>query len=167
MTILLATTPSDIDLPIEDVPTLPKAEASFVFSDVAVKVDDSFVVTVNGNRCHVTRDYNEPQYMAVRAYLDQGGSFSEYAEDILVEADPALLAKLWVDARISISEALVSQYRDARDLGEALPITTEQFTELLTWRRAIREWPLAAGYPAVSTQPATPSWIEAVIQDGE
>ena len=40
MTNLLAATPSDIDLPIEDVPTLPKAEASFVFSDVAVKVDD-------------------------------------------------------------------------------------------------------------------------------
>ncbi|WP_057456675.1 hypothetical protein, partial [Pseudomonas syringae] len=86
------------------------------FSEVATKTDGSFVITVAGNRCHVTQDYNPPLYQAVVDYLDAGGHATEYAEDIVVQADPALLAKLWVELRLKVSDNLVSQYRDARDL---------------------------------------------------
>ncbi|WP_116886391.1 hypothetical protein [Pseudomonas syringae] len=137
------------------------------FSEVATKTDGSFVITVAGNRCHVTQDYNPPLYQAVVDYLDAGGHAIEYAEDIVVQADPALLAKLWVELRLKVSDNLVSQYRDARDLGGELPITPEQFTQLLTWRQAVREWPQVAGYPKETTQPVTPDWIEAVVLNGE
>ncbi|ARA80081.1 hypothetical protein ACDH60_12800 [Pseudomonas ficuserectae] len=137
------------------------------FTDVTVKTDGTFVVTVNGNRSHVTQDYNPPLYQAVRQYLDNGGLSSEYAEDIVVQSDPGLLAKLWIEASLKASDKLVSEYRDARDLGGVLPITAEQFTQLLTWRQAVREWPLVSGYPDKATQPATPDWIEAVVLDGE
>ena len=164
---LIAEIPLHVELPVDDAPAPESGELVVLFSDVAIKDDGSFVVTVSGNRCHVTPDYNASLYAAVQAYLDQGGSFTQYDEDIMVEADPALLARLWIEASIGTSEGLVSQYRDARDLGERLPITVEQFTELLTWRRDVRDWPQAKGYPAEATRPATPDWIKAVLQNGE
>ncbi|KPY29909.1 Uncharacterized protein ALO65_01727, partial [Pseudomonas syringae pv. papulans] len=57
--------------------------------------------------------------------------------------------------------------RDARDLDGELPITPEQFTQLLTWRQSVREWPQLPGYPKETTQPVTPDWIEAVVLNGE
>lgn len=148
---------------IEDTPQ----PVAWVFSDVAVKTDGTFVVTLEGNRCHVTQDYNPSLYQAVIDYLDAGGESSEYAEDILVEADPLLLARLWVEASLKDSEPLVSEYRDARDLGIALPITAKQFSELLTWRQVVREWPQVAGYPDAATRPAVPAWIQKVLSNGK
>ncbi len=135
------------------------------FSEVAVKKDGSYVVTVSGNRCHVTADYNVPLFDAIGEYLRDGGDFLEYAEDIVVESDPAVLARLWIDTKLKASENVVSEYRDARDLGEPLPITSEQFADLLQWRRAVREWPQVAGYPLESTRPDMPVWIGAVLSD--
>lgn len=133
------------------------------FSEVAVKEDGSYVVTVAGNRCHVTHDYNAVLFDAVSEYLRAGGDFFDYAEDIVVESDPAVLARLWIDTTLQASENIVSEYRDARDLGDPLPITSEQFAELLQWRRVVREWPQVAGYPLDSTRPDMPVWIGAVL----
>ncbi|MDF5893473.1 hypothetical protein P4A93_17845 [Pseudomonas syringae pv. syringae] len=166
MTNVLLETPEEVLPPVFAAPEESVA-LGVTFSDVALKGDSSFVITVAGNRCHVTQDYNPPLYQAVVDFLDAGGRATEYAEDIVVQADPALLAKLWVELRLKVSDNLVSQYRDARDLGGELPITPEQFTQLLTWRQAVREWPQVPGYPKEATQPATPDWIEAVVLNGE
>ncbi|KIQ33805.1 hypothetical protein [Pseudomonas viridiflava] len=152
--------------PVFAAPEEPAA-IGMTFSDVALKTDGSFVITVAGNRCHVTEDYNPPLYQAVRDYLEQGGSSSDYAEDIVVQSDPALLARLWIEASLKTSETLVSEYRDARDLGAALPITAEQFSELLTWRQAVREWPQVAGYPIEASRPDVPAWIQTVLTNGQ
>lgn len=159
------TTPATDEVvnPVVTEPTVLTVE----FGDVSVKDDGSFVVTVASNRCHVTRDYNPSLYEAVEGFLSNGGSYSKYAEDIVVESDPLVLARLWIDTKLKATENIVSQYRDARDLGRALPITPEQFTELLTWRQDVREWPQATGYPAEATQPTAPGWIDAALQHDE
>lgn len=69
--------------PIDDSPSAPPAEVMVMFSDVSVKADKTFVVTVAGNRCHVTQDYNKPLYQAIRAYLDEGGSFQNMRKMLL------------------------------------------------------------------------------------
>ncbi|WP_024691051.1 hypothetical protein [Pseudomonas tremae] len=166
MTDVTLESPEEVLPPMFAAPEEPIA-LGVAFSDVALKNDGSFVITVAGNRCHVTQDYNPPLYQSVVDYLDAGGQATEYAEDIVVQADPALLAKLWVELRLKVSDNLVSQYRDARDLGGELPVTPEQFTQLLTWRQAVREWPQVRGYPKETTQPVTPDWIEAVVLNGE
>ncbi|QXG41336.1 hypothetical protein [Pseudomonas viridiflava] len=167
MTILLDEKPVQVLPPVEASEPLEAPPAVAAFDDVAVKDDGSFVVTVAGNRCHVTQDYNPPLYQAVLDYLDQGGASSEYAEDIVVESDPAMLARLWIEASLKASESLVSEYRDARDLGGALPITAKRFSELLTWRQKVREWPQAAGYPIEASRPDVPAWIQTVLTNGE
>lgn len=166
MTDVTLESPEEVLPPMFAAPEEPIA-LGVAFSDVALKNDGSFVITVAGNRCHVTQDYNPPLYQSVVDYLDAGGQATEYAEDIVVQADPALLAKLWVELRLKVSDNLVSQYRDARDLGGELPVTPEQFTQLLTWRQAVRDWPQVPGYPKETTQPVTPDWIEAVVLNGE
>lgn len=153
--------------PIDKSPAVPPAQVMTVFSDVSVKADKTFVVTVAGNRCHVTPDYNQPLYQAVRTYLEEGGKFSKYAEDVVVESDPLVLARLWVETSLQTSETLVAQYRDARDLGQAAPITADQFADLLTWRQAVRDWPKAKAYPADSSRQGAPDWLSAVLQDDE
>lgn len=153
--------------PIEDSPSVPPAEVMVMFSDVSVKPDKTYVVTVAGNRCHVTQDYNKPLYQAIRAYLDDGGKFSKYAEDVFVDSDPLVLARLWAETRLQNTEALVAQYRDARDLGGTTPITAEQFTALLTWRQALREWPKAKRYPAESSRPDAPEWLSEVLKNDQ
>ncbi|QLG94899.1 hypothetical protein HZF02_24480 [Pseudomonas yamanorum] len=152
--------------PVEPPVTAPAA-LMVSFSEVSVKKDGTFVVTIDGNRCHVTKEYNDSLYKAVRAYLKSGGDFTKYAEDIVVESDPLVLARLWVETSLQTSENIVAQYRDARDLGDETPITSEQFTGLLAWRKAVREWPKEKNYPAVSSQPNAPDWLKAVLQNGE
>ncbi|MFL1543503.1 hypothetical protein [Pseudomonas sp. O39] len=153
--------------PVEKSSEVPLAEVLVTFSDVSVKPDKTFVVTVAGNRCHVTQDYNAPLYQAVRAYLDEGGKFKKYAEDIFVESDPIVIARLWAETSLQNTETLVAQYRDARDLGGTPPITAEQFTALLTWRQAVREWPKAKRYPAESSRPDAPQWLSAVLKNDQ
>ncbi|MBC8881711.1 MULTISPECIES: hypothetical protein [Pseudomonas] len=167
MTDISLNTLEEVLPPLDQAPVQEPETVAVMFTDVALKNDGSFVITVAGNRCHVTQDYNPPLYQAVVDYLDTGGHATEYAEDVVVQSDPGLLARLWVELRLKVSDNLVSQYRDARDLGGELPITPEQFTQLLTWRQAVREWPQVPGYPKETTQPVTPDWIEAVVLDGE
>ncbi|MGX0957848.1 hypothetical protein AB7M18_003976 [Pseudomonas viridiflava] len=166
MTDAVIETPEEFLPPVFAAPEEPAA-LGVTFSDVAFKNDGSFVITVAGNRCHVTEDYNPTLYQAVIDYLEAGGDSTAYAEDIVVEADPALLAKLWIEASLKTSETLVSEYRDARDLGGALPITAKQFSELLTWRQAVREWPQVAGYPIEASRPVVPAWIQTVLNNGQ
>ncbi len=153
--------------PVEESLEEPLAEVLVTFSDVSVKPDKSFVVTVAGNRCHVTQDYNASLYQAVRTYLDEGGKFKKYAEDIFVESDPLVIARLWAETSLQNTETLVAQYRDARDLDGPTPITPEQFTTLLTWRQAVREWSKAKRYPAEASRPAAPEWLSAVLNNDE
>ncbi|MCD5982760.1 hypothetical protein [Pseudomonas sp. CDFA 610] len=167
MTDLNLELPEQVLLPQDEVVEQVSVVATVTFSDVAVKNDGTFVITVAGNRCHVTKDYNPALYQAVRDYLEDGGLSTEYAEDIVVQSDPALLARLWIEASLKTSETLVSEYRDARDLGGALPVTAKQFSELLTWRQGVREWPQVAGYPIEATRPDVPAWIQTVLTDGE
>ncbi|WP_162887060.1 hypothetical protein [Pseudomonas syringae] len=167
MTDISLNTLEEVLPPLDQSPAQESETVAVMFTDVARKNDGSFVITVAGNRCHVTQDYNPPLYQAVVDYLDAGGHATEYAEDVVVQGDPTLLARLWMELRLKVSDNLVSQYRDARDLGDELPITPEQFTQLLTWRQAVREWPQVPGYPKEATQPATPDWIEAVVLNGE
>ncbi|WP_207203837.1 hypothetical protein [Pseudomonas sp. TH31] len=164
----------DTEKSTQETPTPPSEPSSpatanviVSFSDVAVKKDGTYVVTVAGNRCHVTKGYNAPLYKAVRVYLKAGGDFTEYAEDIIVESDPLMLARLWVEMNLQKSESIVSQYRDARDLGEDPPITPDQFTALLMWRKAVREWPKEKDYPAESGQPSVPDWLKPVLQNDD
>lgn len=133
-------------------------------TEVCRKQDGSFVVTLNGYRTHVTRNYNPPLHQAVLQYVEQGGDCQPYDEDVLLQAAPEILASAWIEQQLTVTEQIVSEYRDARDLLLPTAISTEQFSELLSWRQAIRAWPKTDEYPL--TPPLSPSWMSEVVDDG-
>ncbi|VVO02974.1 hypothetical protein PS834_02815 [Pseudomonas fluorescens] len=89
-------------------------------------------------------------------------------EDGLPIAAPALLPtteelaekeRRWRDQVITTSEWIVTRHRDEVDMGQETQITPEQFSELLRYRQALRDWPTAEGFPAADLRPTPPDWL--------
>lgn len=89
-------------------------------------------------------------------------------EDGIPIAAPALLptseelaekARRWRDGVISASEWIVARHRDEVDMGQETMITPEQFSELLRYRQALRDWPTVDGFPNVDLRPNPPGWL--------
>ncbi|OAE17626.1 hypothetical protein A2T76_03515 [Pseudomonas brenneri] len=89
-------------------------------------------------------------------------------EDGIPIAAPALLptseelaekARRWRDGVISASEWIVARHRDEVDMGQETQITPEQFSELLRYRQALRDWPTVDGFPAAELRPIPPDWL--------
>lgn len=89
-------------------------------------------------------------------------------EDGIPIAAPALLptseelaekARRWRDGVISASEWIVARHRDEVDMGQETQITPEQFSELLRYRQALRDWPTVDGFPNVDLRPNPPGWL--------
>ena len=56
----------------------------------------------------------------------------------------------------------------ARDLDEledvgGTTLTTDQYTELQAYRRALRDWPQNSFFPFTERRPATPRWLTEIL----
>jgi hypothetical protein len=78
-------------------------------------------------------------------------SDSELAEVTRAARDQALTATDWIVAR----------HQDETLLGAGTTLTAEQFSTLLTYRKALRELPEAEGWPHVDL-PAAPDFVTAI-----
>ncbi|NMX84694.1 phage tail protein [Pseudomonas sp. WS 5010] len=94
-------------------------------------------------------------------------------EDGMPVAAPALLptteelaekARRWRDGVISSSEWIVARHRDEVDMGQETMITPEQFSELLRYRQALRDWPTVEGFPSADRRPKEPDWLADQVQ---
>jgi len=73
--------------------------------------------------------------------------------DELMEA-----ARLRRDAVISSTMWIVERHRDQLELGIETSISTEKYTELLTYHQALRDWPARLGWPDID-MPQSPEWL--------
>lgn len=81
--------------------------------------------------------------------------------------DPEVLAGIergWRDGEIERTQWLTARHRDEQDMDQAATLTAEQFAELLTYRQALRDWPLTAEFPQWEFRPIAPSWIDEQIE---
>lgn len=65
----------------------------------------------------------------------------------------------WRTVELASTEWVVMRHRDELDMGRSTTLTDEQYNELLTYRQALRDWPLAAGFPDTSQRPVAPNWL--------
>lgn len=72
-----------------------------------------------------------------------------------------LAARQVRDQAITDSQWLVDRHRDQVDAAVATTLTAAQFTELLVYRQALRDWPTAADFPSLPDLPAAPAWLAA------
>ena len=106
-------------------------------------------------------------YERMSRVREEGGRVVPDEEGIPIAA-PALLptseelaekARRWRDGVISASEWIVARHRDEIDMAQETMITPEQFSELLRYRQALRDWPTAEGFPAADLRPTPPDWL--------
>jgi hypothetical protein len=75
----------------------------------------------------------------------------------------AAVERAWRDSQLVLTDPLVSRHRDEVEVGESTTITAEQYTELQSYRRKLREWPQGAQFPLSEHRPIAPSWFQSGI----
>lgn len=83
------------------------------------------------------------------------------------EPSPDFLAsieRLWRDTQLANTDGVVSRHRDELEDGLATTLTTVQYTELQSYRRALRNWPEAGEFPLIEHRPPTPLWLAGLIK---
>lgn len=67
--------------------------------------------------------------------------------------------RVWRNNELQSTEWLVTRHRDEQDIGQGTTLTAAQYSELLGYRQALRDWPQAATFPSAEFRPIAPPWI--------
>lgn len=81
---------------------------------------------------------------------------------ILMDPPPAMLENAernWRDSEIERVQWLRERHRDQLEMDQQPTLMPEQFSELLTYLRNLRDWPQSPDFPSADGRPATPAWI--------
>lgn len=76
----------------------------------------------------------------------------------------AEVERVWRDARLSVTDGVVTRHRDELEEGVATTLTTEQYRELQAYRQQLRDWPQVGGFPEMDLRPTAPSWLAELEQ---
>lgn len=73
-------------------------------------------------------------------------------------------ARGWRDVQIARVNWLRERHRDQVEMGQQPTLTPEQFSELLSYVRSLRDWPQLPGFPSADSRPIEPDWVAEQIQ---
>lgn len=71
----------------------------------------------------------------------------------------AMVERAWRDEALDRIKWLRDRHRDELDMGLPTTLETAQFTELLGYMQALREWPQSPEFPNVEDRPVPLQWI--------
>lgn len=111
----------------------------------AVQITQERLMSVLGN----------PQPGKVRGH-------DELGLPILMDPPPAMLENAernWRDSEIERVQWLRERHRDQLEMDQQPTLMPEQFSELLTYLRNLRDWPQSPDFPLADGRPAIPAWI--------
>lgn len=94
------------------------------------------------------------------------GPGDSYVDGIFVPASnesSATAEREWRDAEVSETDWLMNRHRDELDMLRDTTLTTEQFSELLSYRQALRDWPQTESFPDSAQRPEPPTWIASQV----
>ncbi|KRA27795.1 hypothetical protein ASD70_00240 [Pseudomonas sp. Root569] len=66
----------------------------------------------------------------------------------------------WRDAELESVKWLRERHRDEVELGGSTSLTADQFSELLAYMQALRDWPQSTKFPTLKYRPKKPGWID-------
>ncbi|WP_339507519.1 hypothetical protein [Pseudomonas sp. RL_35y_Pfl2_P42] len=73
------------------------------------------------------------------------------------------IERRWRTAQLAATDGLVARDRDELEDGGGTTLTAEQYTELQTYRRALREWPQGTFFPFSEHRPVSPRWLATAL----
>ncbi|MFJ4444181.1 phage tail assembly chaperone [Pseudomonas sp. NPDC089422] len=79
---------------------------------------------------------------------------SEMSEGELIQA-----LRMWRDYQLQSSEWLVMRHRDELAMNITSSLSSGQYSELLTYRQSLRDWPTSSLFPDSSSKPEPPAWL--------
>lgn len=90
------------------------------------------------------------------SFLD--GVFSEPLDD----SNEILAAneRYWRDGELASNEWLITRHRDEQEVGSATTLTDEQYSQLLLYRKELRDWPINSDFPDSAARPLPPEWLQ-------
>ncbi|MCM8743185.1 phage tail assembly chaperone [Pseudomonas koreensis] len=69
----------------------------------------------------------------------------------------------WRDGELLATDQMVSRHRDELEENAATTLTVDQYAELQSYRRALRNWPENGEFPFLEHRPPAPDWLAAQI----
>jgi hypothetical protein len=99
------------------------------------------------------------------ALLGKVLAVDEHGYPVLAVEQPPTIGQLvgneraWRDQLLSMLMGVRDRHRDQLEIEVATTLSGEQFTELLVYMQALRDWPQSADFPDSQHRPITPSWI--------
>lgn len=70
--------------------------------------------------------------------------------------------RAWRDAELTSLVWLRDRHRDQLEIGLTTTLTAEQFSELLVFMQALRDWPQSEAFPDKSARPVAPAFLDQV-----
>ncbi|WP_092454183.1 phage tail assembly chaperone [Pseudomonas sp. NFACC45] len=74
-------------------------------------------------------------------------------------SEQADIERVWRNYELQSTEWLATRHRDEQDIGHETTLTTVQYSELLGYRQALRDWPQTVTFPSTESRPIAPPWI--------
>jgi hypothetical protein len=71
----------------------------------------------------------------------------------------AIIERAWRDSELLVTDARVSRHRDELESQSRCTLSVEQYSELQQYRRQLRDWPQASGFPRQDQRPIQPGWL--------
>jgi hypothetical protein len=78
----------------------------------------------------------------------------EQSPDELAEVE-----RYWRSVQLTATDGMVTRHRDEMEEGSPTTLTPERYTELQTYRRALRNWPESGEFPLIEHRPTAPGWL--------
>jgi hypothetical protein len=112
-------------------------------------------------------EITEAKHADLRAQNAAGKIISADADGAPIAIDPppptdeekASKERGWRDIEVSRAAVLRDRHRDQLEIGATPNLTAEQFTELLVYMQALRDWPQSQHFPDSEHRPPAPPWI--------
>jgi hypothetical protein len=74
------------------------------------------------------------------------------------------IERVWRDQCLSDTDGVVTRHRDELEGELKTTLSTNQYTELQAYRRALRNWPEAGEFPLSEHRPPAPIWLSTLLQ---
>ncbi|NWA67701.1 phage tail protein [Pseudomonas reactans] len=93
----------------------------------------------------------------IRAHDDKGLPY--LIDPPAVVPDPITQEREWRDAELSSVMWLRERHRDQKESGVNTTLSDEQFSALLVFLQALRDWPQSPSFPEINHRPVAPAWV--------
>lgn len=123
--------------------------------------DSVYLDHVHGAMPNDVVPLTEARYLEVIANPKPGKVRSLDADGLPILIDPpaqtlavrSTLERVWRDEEIERVKWLRERHRDQLDIGQEPTLTPEQFSELLSYIRNLRDWPQSPEFPSADSRP--------------